>query len=114
VLHADELSRRLQGTGVTAVSVHPGVVHTELWRQIPLAEALTSTVLAPLAYTFVKTPWEGAQTTLHTLLADDVPAHAGAYYADCRPLAVTNSHFTRANAAKLWEISERLVASISQ
>jgi hypothetical protein len=25
-------------------------------------------------------PWEGAQTTLHCLLADDVPQHAGAFF----------------------------------
>ncbi|MFK7989843.1 MAG: hypothetical protein AB8I08_27740 [Sandaracinaceae bacterium] len=25
-------------------------------------------------------PWEGAQTSLHAALADDVPNHSGAYY----------------------------------
>ena len=33
MLHALELARRLKGTGVTAYSLHPGAVHTELHRE---------------------------------------------------------------------------------
>lgn len=29
----------------------------------------------------MKTPWEGAQTTLHTVLSPDIVS--GAYYSDC-------------------------------
>ncbi|KAA3670786.1 retinol dehydrogenase 12 [Paragonimus westermani] len=33
VMHARELSRRLQGTGVIAVSLHPGIINSEFFRQ---------------------------------------------------------------------------------
>ena len=33
MLHAAELSRRLEGTGVTAYSLHPGAIRTELQRE---------------------------------------------------------------------------------
>jgi hypothetical protein len=46
---------------------------------------------------------------LHCLLADDVPAHAGAYFADARVAPVRNPSFTDENAATLWVISEKLV-----
>lgn len=112
MLHARELATRLKDSGVTAVSLHPGTVHTELQRNMPsFVTWLADTVLAPLYHTIMKTPWEGAQTTLHTLLSPDVPAHNGEYYADAAPLAVKNAAFSDANAKRLWELSEALVAA---
>lgn len=44
ILHAMELSRRLQGTGVTAYSLHPGAVVTELAREYAIIfKVITST-----------------------------------------------------------------------
>jgi NAD(P)-dependent dehydrogenase (short-subunit alcohol dehydrogenase family) len=80
VLHARQLARRLEGTGVTAVSVHPGWVRTNLARAtMPLW------VQDYLARPFLRLagmiePWEGAQTTLFALLSPEVPAHAGEFY----------------------------------
>ena len=35
VLHAAELARRLEGTGVTTYALHPGVVASDIWREAP-------------------------------------------------------------------------------
>lgn len=35
VLFTKELARRLEGTGVTTYAVHPGVVATDVWREVP-------------------------------------------------------------------------------
>lgn len=35
VLHAQELARRLDGTGVTTYSLHPGVIASDIWRRVP-------------------------------------------------------------------------------
>jgi len=80
VLHARQLARRLAGTGVTAVSVHPGWVRTRLMRSsMPLWAQ--DYVLRPfLRMAGMIEPWEGAQTTLYALLSPDVPAHAGGYF----------------------------------
>jgi retinol dehydrogenase 12 len=32
VIHARKLAKQLEGTGVTAYSLHPGVVATDIWR----------------------------------------------------------------------------------
>lgn len=34
VLFARELTKRLKGAGVTAISLHPGVVNTEIFRNV--------------------------------------------------------------------------------
>jgi NAD(P)-dependent dehydrogenase (short-subunit alcohol dehydrogenase family) len=105
VLHARGLAKRLKSRGITAVSLHPGVVSTNLFSHIPLANELFNTV----GKIFAKTPREGAQTTLYTLLADKV--ENGAYYADCKVKEVSNSYATEANVEKLWQKSEQLTNS---
>ncbi|MEB3330311.1 MAG: SDR family oxidoreductase [Candidatus Sericytochromatia bacterium] len=80
VLHARHLARRLAGTSVTAVSVHPGWVRTNLIAQsMPLW--VQDVALKPvLRLAGMLEPWEGTQSTLHALLSPEVPAHAGAYF----------------------------------
>jgi NAD(P)-dependent dehydrogenase (short-subunit alcohol dehydrogenase family) len=80
LLHAKELDRRLEGSGVTAVSVHPGWVRTQLARHtgpIWIQNVLLRPVLSLIGQIG---EWDGAQTTLHCLLDDDVPNHGGAYF----------------------------------
>ena len=80
LLHARGLAKRLEGTRVTAVSVHPGWVRTDLAKNtMPLF--VQNYLLRPvLKLMGMIEPWEGAQTTLHALLADDVSSHAGSFY----------------------------------
>ncbi len=80
VLHAAELARRLEGTGVSAFSVHPGWVRTNLV-QHTMPAWVQNVVMRPFSgFLGMISPDEGAQTTLHCLLDDDAPAHSGAYY----------------------------------
>jgi NAD(P)-dependent dehydrogenase (short-subunit alcohol dehydrogenase family) len=80
VLHARELARQLAGTGVTAVSVHPGWVRTQLMRySVPIF--VQNYVLRPaLRLAGMIEPWEGAQSSLYAALAPDVAAHPGAFF----------------------------------
>ncbi len=80
VLHARHLARRLDGSGVTAVSVHPGWVRTNLIRSSMPVWAQDSVLLPFLRMAGMIEPWEGTQTTLYTLLSPEVPKHAGAYF----------------------------------
>ena len=80
LLHAQHLSARLEGTGVTAVSVHPGWVRTNLVGSF-MPVWVQNTVARPfLRLSGMIEPWEGAQTTLYALLAPEVTAHPGAYF----------------------------------
>lgn len=122
LVHAEELARRLEGSGVTAVAVHPGLVRTNLARHL-MPKFLADWVMRPLFMlrgSKVLNPWDGAQTTLHCLLDADVPANAGAYYAQGGsrgsgggwPGSTDNPHAGDPAVAKqLWEASQRLVAA---
>ncbi len=78
VLHAKSLAKHAGDQGITAVSVHPGWVRTDLARHsMPLF--VQNWVLRPvLGAMGMIEPFIGAQTSLHALLADDV--ENGAYY----------------------------------
>ena len=79
-LHAKSLARRLEGTGVTAISVHPGMVKTNLSRHM-MPDWVQKTI-GNLIFRIIGVinPDDGAQTSLHTLLDEDIPDHAGEYY----------------------------------
>lgn len=111
-LHARALAARLRGTGVVVAAVHPGMVRTSLFRDVPLLGAYADTLLAPLTHALMKSPWEGAQTTLYAALDDAVvAAHSGAYYSDARLVPVHANAQARddALATRLWDASLQLV-----
>ncbi|CAH8680304.1 unnamed protein product [Schistosoma rodhaini] len=78
VIHAIELSERLKDCGVVAVSLHPGIVNTEVMRDLT---SFPSNVLKPFIRSVLTTPWKGAQTTLYTALTENLTP--GGYYSNC-------------------------------
>lgn len=95
VLYARELGHRLQGTGVTTYAVHPGAIASDIWRQIPRP-------FRSLGTRFMKSPVEGARTSLYCATSLDVAGQTGLYYADER-VAATGRSVTDELAAQLWE-----------
>jgi NAD(P)-dependent dehydrogenase (short-subunit alcohol dehydrogenase family) len=100
VLHASELSRRLEGTGVSAFSVHPGWIRSNLAKHA-MPVWVQNVVMRPFSGVLGMMSWfEGAQTTLHCLLDDDAPNHSGEFYSQ-------NSIFypNKANRPGGWPMS---------
>jgi len=80
VLHAKELARRLDGTGVSVFSVHPGWIRSNLV-QHTAPTWVQNVLLRPFGrFIGMMSAEDGAQTTLHCLLDDDAPGHSGAFY----------------------------------
>lgn len=104
VLFANELARRLEGTGVTSTSVHPGDVATDVVRDNPLLRA-AMTVARPL----LLTPWEGAQTTLHAAASTEAEGRSGVYFSECRETPCSEVARDVDQAQRLWTCSEAWV-----
>ena len=80
VLYALELAERLEGTGVTAYSLHPGWIRSNL-APAGFVRFMQNVLLRPFARMIGTMNWfEGAQTSLHVLLDDDAPQHNGKYF----------------------------------
>ncbi len=79
VLYAMELAKRLEGTGVTTASVHPGWARSNFGGN-NLVMKIMRVVMAPLSPFITDSNEEASQTSLHCLLSDDAPNHSGAYF----------------------------------
>lgn len=101
-----ELARRLEGSGVTANCLHPGMIDSGIWRNVP---APLSWVLHLITKTFFKTPAQGAQTTIHLTVSDELNGISGKYFMDCAEHGLSNAIKDPAKGKKLWELSEPLV-----
>ena len=106
VLFTYELARRLEGSGVTATVLHPGVVRTSFGRE---DSGRWMRLMLPVVRPFMKTPQEGARTSIHLASAPEVEGVTGQYFARSRPKESSKASYDRAAAARLWEASTRLV-----
>ncbi len=103
VLFTKELARGRAGDGVHSYALHPGVIASDLWRQVPWP-------IRPLMTAFMKTTQQGAQTSIYCATSAEVADHDGRYYDDCketRPSAVAEDVEL---ARQLWEKSEEWVS----
>lgn len=114
ILFTSELSKRLgDNSNVSTYSLHPGTIRTELTRN--LGEGLffliphMLKIFKPIFCLVTKTPWEGAQTTIHCAISDDVLKYKGYYFSDCKPKIPSKDARNKEDSKKLWEISEQLV-----
>ena len=59
---------------------------------------------------FAKSPWQGAQTTIHCAVSDEVVGLSGRYFADCKVKKPSNPDaFDDGIAERLWDASAQLV-----
>jgi len=98
VLFTQELARRMDGTGTSTFAVHPGVVASEIWRTVPR-------VIRPIMKLFMKSPENGARTSLYCATAQGLEAQSGGYFAKSKPKEPSEVA-TPALAAELWARSE--------
>lgn len=109
VLHGKYLAKLLKDHGVTVVSIHPGVIHTELTRHIPGADYLEK-YGSFLMNNLMRSPVEGSQTTVCCAVDSELHRHNGQYFNDCQPVASTNAESTdEALAEWLWKESSQLI-----
>ncbi|TKS87880.1 Retinol dehydrogenase 12 [Collichthys lucidus] len=101
VLFARSLAKRLQGTGVSVFSLHPGVVQSDLWRH----QHQCIQVAVKIFRIFTKTTVEGAQTTIYCAVEPHLDSQSGNYFSDCAPARCSRAASDDDLAQKLWEIS---------
>jgi len=104
ILFTRELARRLDGTGVTANCLHPGVVRTGFGRDARPLMRVGITIARP----FMLSPERGADTIVYLASSPDVAAKTGGYYVKREPREPSAAARDDGLARGLWETSERL------
>ncbi len=104
VMFTYELARRLDGTGVTANCLHPGVIRTKLLRNFSSALQLAWDVTGKL----FKQPEDGAETPVYLASSPEVAGVTGQYFRHCRTMGTCETSYDRETQRRLWEESEQL------
>jgi NAD(P)-dependent dehydrogenase (short-subunit alcohol dehydrogenase family) len=107
VMFTLELSRRLQGTGVTVTCVHPGMVHTNFGK-VDLRNLFTK-IIGPFFRPFMVGPEQGADTAVWLASSPEMAGVTGKYFIRRKERKVNPQALDTAACARLWEISEQLV-----
>jgi NAD(P)-dependent dehydrogenase (short-subunit alcohol dehydrogenase family) len=104
ILWTQELSRRLEGTGITATCFHPGGVNTNFAGD---ARGLIGAVMG-LGKRFMLTPAQGADTLIFLASSPDVAGRTGGYWTKRRLVQPSAAARDPLAARRLWEISAQL------
>lgn len=106
IMFTNELARRLEGTGVTANSLHPGVVRTNFGAE---DQAWLFTVVSRVVLPLLKTPAQGAQTSIYLASSSDVDGVTGQFFANRKPKTANNLAYDTNMTARLWHVSADLI-----
>jgi retinol dehydrogenase-14 len=106
VMFTYELARRLEGTRVTATVLHPGVVSTGFGAEDPSG---IFKFLVPFMRPFMKSPEQGAATSIYLASSPQVEGATGTYFAKGKPQTSSKVSYDAKAASRLWQVSADLV-----
>jgi len=106
VMFTYELARRLEGSGVTATVLHPGVTSTGFGAE-DMARGWGP--LIALMRPFMKSPERGAETPIYLASSPEAEGVSGRYFANRKAKKSHASSYDTATTGRLWDASEDLV-----
>ncbi|XP_065220971.1 retinol dehydrogenase 13-like [Planococcus citri] len=108
VLFTKELAKRLEGTGVTANAVYPGVVNTDLMRHTSFYNSWISGIaLKPILWAITKNLKQGSQPVLYAAIAPELATESGYLFChnfEKKELVLPNG-VDESTAKWLWDVS---------
>lgn len=101
VVNTVALANKLKGTGVTVISVHPGVVATDVMRDYPKW-------VGNLLNLFISKPDKGAAPTIYLATSPEVAEMTGKYYNKMAQTPVIDIAKNDSTANQVWEFCEKI------
>jgi len=102
------LARLLRGTRITTNALHPGVINTEIDRNLSRVAQVGFATMALFGGT--KSVEEGAATSCYVATSPSLGAVSGRYFEDCNAVTIPGTHMQdEAMAEELWRVSEDLM-----
>ena len=106
VMFTNELARRLERTRVTATCLHPGFVRTGFGAE---DQAWFFSVISHAVRPFLKTPEQGARTSIYLASSPDIDGVTGQFFVNSLPKHANQVAYDAAMTARLWDVSAGLV-----
>lgn len=104
ILFTHQLATRMEGTGVTAYSLHPGTVATNIWTR-PAGPAGFITKIPKL---FMIGPKKGAETVIYLATFPNLEGASGEYFEKKKVKRSSTESYDNTVAERLWNVSVRL------
>ena len=104
VLFTKSLAAGKAGGDIKSYSLHPGVVASDAWRQMPWP-------IRPLIKMFMISNEEGAKTSLYCATSPAVEDLSGDYFDECKPKKPSKLALDMSLADELWQKSEAWVGA---
>ncbi len=102
ILFTKELSRRLSGKDVTVNALHPGVVATQLFRNM-------GKYFEFMGQLFMISPLKGAETSIYLATSNEVANKTGEYFKRGKVVKSSKESNNEEIASRLWSLSEYYV-----
>lgn len=109
ILFSNTLARRLDGTGVTSNSLHPGVVATDFGSDGDLG-GFTGWMFC-IAKWFLPGAAAGAKTSVFLASSPELTQTSGRYFEKCKEKQPSQLALDEALGEQLWSVTEKLLAS---
>jgi NAD(P)-dependent dehydrogenase (short-subunit alcohol dehydrogenase family) len=106
ILFTYELARRLEGTGVTCNTLHPGFVRTNFLEVFNNARG--GWLIKQVANVIALSPEQGALTSIYLASSPAVDGKSGQYYVKQKPVESSPQSRDRNTAERLWKLSEEM------
>jgi NAD(P)-dependent dehydrogenase (short-subunit alcohol dehydrogenase family) len=106
-----ELARRLQGTGVTANCLHPGVVATNI---LPADAPLIFKIVFGVMKPFLLSAKQGAAVSLYLATSSDVENVSGQYFVKSKPAQSNSLTRDPKVAADIWQWTEKTIGLLGR
>lgn len=110
VMTTIEQNRRLQqeNSKVTCNAVHPGIVRTEVSRNLGPFLYYGQLLATPILMFMQKTPLQGAYCSIHVATSPDLEGIGGLYFEDSEVCRFGDGAIISDDNKKLWNLSEKL------
>ncbi len=106
IMFTRELADKVQGTGITAYSLHPGTVRTNL--DTGGGGGSLFTFLFKLAKPFMMSPKKGARTSIYLATEPGIESLSGKYFVNKKVAEPLDIAQDKEKCRQLWELSETL------
>ncbi|XP_005097012.1 retinol dehydrogenase 14 [Aplysia californica] len=108
LMFTKELSKRLDGSGVSVLALHPGMVATDIARHV--VSRVTAKLFSPIVVALgLRDASEGCQPVVYCASAEELKGCSGVYISKlCKECEFPSSACDEEQAKKLWDISEQL------
>ena len=111
VLDAKEFAKRLSERGINTYAVHPGVVKTELARNIADNSMMSRLIRSGVMKYMILSPFAGALTQLRCAVDPELGAKelSGKYWTNMKETQPSELALDPANPPRFWEVTESML-----